>query len=128
MSIEETPGRIEPAIALWAPGSAVLAVGEDTSGERAVAVWQISPDGHPTGAWGVPEQQAHGDPTAAHELLVGIERRALVAVDEVTVDEVVARLTGAAGVTADRWWSAQRFSPSTSSGTYSPASESSQRR
>jgi hypothetical protein len=44
---EESSGLIEPLVALWALGSVVLATGVDASGERAVAVWQISPDGHP---------------------------------------------------------------------------------
>ncbi len=111
VSVEEQTEPVEPAAALWAPGSAVLATGEDASGQRAVAVWHISPDGHPTGSWVVPEQHAYTDPAAARQLLVTIERRALTATDEDTVDEVVARLTTTAGITADRWWTAQRFSP-----------------
>lgn len=106
VSVEE---QAEPVVALWAPGSAVLAVGEDASGERAVAVWQVSPDGHPTGSWVVPEQEAYRDPTAARQLLVTIERRALTAFEAHTVDEVVARLTSTAGLTADRWWESQWF-------------------
>ena len=111
VSVEEQTEPAEPAVALWAPGSAVLATGEDASGQRAVAVWHISPDGHPTGSWVVPEQHAYADPAAARQLLVTIERRALTALDEDTVDEVVARLTTTAGITTDPWWTAQRFSP-----------------
>ena len=115
--VEEQAELVEPVVALWAPGSAVLAAGEDAFGERAMAVWQVSPEGHPTGSWVVSEQQAFGDPAVARQVLVTIERRALVATVEGTVDEVVARLTAAAdittagGITTDRWWTAQRFSP-----------------
>lgn len=108
--VEEQTQPVEPVVALWAPGSAILAVGEDTSGERAVAVWQVSPDGHPTGSWVVPEQQAYHDVTAARQLLVTLERRALTSFDEDTVDKVAARLTRIAGLAADRWWTSQRFS------------------
>lgn len=109
--VDEQTEAMEPVVSLWAPGSAVLAVGEDASGERAVAAWQVSPDGHPTGSWVVSEQQAYRDPATAHQLLIAIERRALTAIDEDTVDEVVARLTTAADVTTGHWWTAQRFSP-----------------
>ena len=108
---ETAPGLIEPVVALWAPGSAVLTAGADASGERAVAVWQISPDGHPTGSWVVPEQQAYNDPTTAAQLLVTVERRALTATDDSVLDEVLARLTDVAGISADRWWATQHFSP-----------------
>lgn len=42
--IEEASGLAEPTVALWAPGSAVLAAGEGEYGQPAVAVWQVSPD------------------------------------------------------------------------------------
>jgi Family of unknown function (DUF6218) len=111
--VEEQAEPAEPAVALWAPGSALLATGEDAAGQRAVAVWHISPDGQPTGSWVVPEQHAYADRAAARQLLVTIERRALTALDEDTIDEVVARLTTTAGIRADRWWAAHSFSPTT---------------
>ncbi|MGD9525308.1 DUF6218 family protein [Pseudonocardia sp.] len=109
--IEEASGLAEPAAALWAPGSAVLAAGEDEFGQPAVAVWQVSPDGHLTGAWVVPERDAYNDPAAARRLLVSIERRALAATPAGAVDETVARLTGAAGIDTGRWWDKQLFFP-----------------
>jgi hypothetical protein len=48
---EDQAELVEPIAALWAPGSAVLSVGEDATGGRAVAMWQVSPDGRPTGSW-----------------------------------------------------------------------------
>jgi hypothetical protein len=108
---EVEPGLAEPLVALWAPGSAVLAVGDDENDRHAVAVWQISPEGHPTGAWVVSTEQAYGDAAAARRLLVSIERRALTMADPGTLDDLVGRLTSTAGVDADRWWAAQRFSP-----------------
>jgi hypothetical protein len=101
----------EPMPALWAPGSAVLAVGEDSIGLQAVAVWQISPEGHPTGSWVVGQDEAYGDADAARRLLVNIERRALVTTDPDTLDDVVGRLTTAARIDADGWWAKQRFFP-----------------
>lgn len=50
----------EPVAALWAPGSAVLALGEDADGAAALALWQISPDGHATGSW-VVSQELHSE-------------------------------------------------------------------
>jgi Family of unknown function (DUF6218) len=110
-AVGDASGLVVPVVALWAPGSAVLATGLDASGEPAVAVWQVSPDGHPTGSWVVPDQQAYTDAPVARQLLVTVERRALAATDEGTVDDVLSRLTTAAGITRDRWWAAQRFSP-----------------
>jgi hypothetical protein len=109
--IEEASGSTEPAVALWAPGSAVLATGEDESGQPAVAVWQVSPDGRVTGAWVVAEREAYGDPAAARRLLVSIERRALAAGPTATVDGIVTRLTRAAGIDTGRWWDKQLFFP-----------------
>ena len=50
----------EPIVALWAPGSAVLALGEDADGAAALALWQISPAGHATGSW-VVSQGLHSE-------------------------------------------------------------------
>ena len=111
----EPGGLGESAVALWAPGSAVLAAGADASGEPALAVWHVSPDGELTGAWVVGEREANTDPAAARRLLVSIERRALTAGPTDAVDEILARLTRAGdldtGLDADRWWEAQWFSP-----------------
>ena len=96
---------------MWAPGSAVLAAGEENTGRQAVAVWQISPEGHPTGSWVVAQEDAYGKVDAARQLLVNIERRALVAADPDTLDDVVSRLTAVAGIDADGWWPKQCFSP-----------------
>ena len=109
--VEDVPGPVEPVVALWAPGTAVLTKGTDSSGQSALAVWQISPDGQPTGSWVLPEAQAYADPTAARQLLVTIERRAVAAVDDGTVDDIISTLTNTAGISADGWWTAQRFSP-----------------
>ena len=108
---EEQPQLDEPVVAVWAPGSAVLALGEGDTGEQAVAVWQVSPDGPPTGAWVMPCREAFQDRTAARQLLASVERRALTALDPDTLDDILGRLTTAAGVDAHRWWTAQRFSP-----------------
>jgi hypothetical protein len=108
---EEQHGLDEPLAALWAPGSAVLAVGQESTGQQAVAVWQISPEGHPTGSWVVAQEYAYSDADAARQLLVNIERRALVATDPGTLDDVASRITAAAGIDADGWWNKQCFSP-----------------
>lgn len=108
---EEQPQLDEPVVAVWAPGSAVLALGEGDTGEQAVAVWQVSPDGRPTGAWVVPCREAFQDQTAARQLLASVERRALTALDPDTLDDILGRLTTTAGIDAHRWWTGQLFSP-----------------
>jgi hypothetical protein len=41
--VAEEPAQLdEPVVAVWAPGSAVLALGEGDTGEQAVAVCQVS--------------------------------------------------------------------------------------
>jgi hypothetical protein len=107
---EEQPELDESLAALWAPGSAVLAVGEENTGQQSIAVWQISPEGHPTGSWVVAQEDTHSA-DAARQLLVNIERRALVAADPDTLDDVVSRITTAAGIDANGWWTKQCFSP-----------------
>lgn len=82
----------------------MLAVGEDDNDVHSVAVWQIGPEGHPTGAWVVDTSAAYGDPTVARRLLVGIERRALTTADPATLEDVVERLTATAGVDPVQWW------------------------
>ncbi|GAA1195287.1 DUF6218 family protein [Pseudonocardia alaniniphila] len=97
---------------LWATGSAVLALGQDENGGDAIALWQISGGGKPTGAWVERQEQAFGDRETARRLLTCIERRALTAADLGTVDEALTKLTTAAGV--DRggrnWWDTHVFS------------------
>jgi hypothetical protein len=109
--IEDEAALSEPAVALWAPGSVVLVADEDASGQAALAMWQVSPDAHPTGAWVVPEQSAYGNTSTACHLLVGLERRALVVDGSTRADEIVNALTRVAGIGAERWWTGQRFSP-----------------
>lgn len=100
----------EPVAALWAPGSAVLALGEDVDGAAALALWQISPDGHATGSWVVSQGAAFGDLDTARRLIVSIERRAITAADPDSVGAIVERLTSAAGLDDDQWWNAHWFS------------------
>ena len=40
-----------------------------------------------------------------------VERRALTALDPATLDDVLGRLTTAAGIDAHEWWTGQRFFP-----------------
>lgn len=110
-TIPETEGPRAPGARLWAPGNAVLALGEDGDGVPALALWHVSPEGTATGSWIIAQEQAFGDADSARRLLVGIERRALTAADLAVVGEIAARLTAAAGLAAGEWWPAQRFSP-----------------
>src|SRR3954451_3540137 len=108
---EEQPQLDEPVVAVWAPGSAVLALGEGDTGEQGVAVWQVNPDGHPTGAWVIPCREAFHNQTAARQLLARPERRARPSLDPATLDDILGRLPTAAGLDAHRWWTGQLFSP-----------------
>jgi hypothetical protein len=40
-----------------------------------------------------------------------VERRALTALDPDTLNDILGRLTTAAGIDAHEWWTGQRFSP-----------------
>jgi hypothetical protein len=110
-SVEDVVESTEPVVALWAPGSAVLTTGIDSFGQAGLAVWQVSPDGHPTGSWVVTEEQAYSDPAVARQLLITFERRALAASGDGAVNGIVSRLTTTAGIDAGEWWTGQTFSP-----------------
>lgn len=109
--IENETELTEPAVALWAPGSVILVSGEDASAEAALAMWQVSPDGYPTGAWVVAEQDARVDASIARRLLLGVERRAVVVDGSTRADDFVSKLTSVAGFGSNRWWTGQRLSP-----------------
>jgi hypothetical protein len=95
---------------VWAPGSAVLALGTADDGADALALWQVSPTGTASGAWVVSQDEAFSSREAARRLLIGFERRATTALDPAQVDGIVEKLTAAAGLEAERWWSSHVFS------------------
>lgn len=99
----------EPA-AVWAPGSAVVVLGEGPDDVKSLAVWQINPAGAPTGAWVLPHAEAFGSREAARRVLSTVERRAITAPDPATVPLVLERLTAAAGLGDGVWWGDQLFS------------------
>ncbi|MBB2935560.1 hypothetical protein FHX82_002614 [Amycolatopsis bartoniae] len=96
-------------VELWAPGSAVVALGQGDGGEEAVAVWHVSPQGAPTGAWLVPAAEAFGEEETARRLLTSLERRGITGAVPGDVERILEQLSKAAGV--DEWWREQLFSP-----------------
>jgi Family of unknown function (DUF6218) len=98
-------------VELWVPGSAVVALGAGGGGEEAtLAVWQVSPQGAPTGAWSVPQVEAFTSAETARRFLTLIERRAITAINPDAVDDVVKRLSVAGEIDDDQWWTRQVFS------------------
>lgn len=95
---------------LWAPGSAVLALGEDASSRKALAIWHVSPQGQPTGAWVSPYDNAFSDRDTARRLLLAVERRAITATDPDSISDILGPITAAAGCAATAWWQSQVFS------------------
>lgn len=95
----------------WAPGSAVVALGAvGTSGEW-LAVWQVTPTGIPIGAWVRPMDEVTGTVAAARQVVALLERRALTAAEDSTVDMVLERVSQAAQLPDKRWWQDQSFRP-----------------
>ncbi|MFR9802547.1 DUF6218 family protein [Pseudonocardia sp. RS010] len=102
------PEQVAPAT--WAVGSAALALGQDQHGREALALWQISVDGRPTGAWVEPVELAFGDRNTARRLLTCIERRALTGANPDIVGDVVTKLSATAEVDgSDPWWDKHTF-------------------
>jgi hypothetical protein len=77
----------------------------------ALALWQVSSAGAAAGAWVVSQDEAFSSREAARRLLIGLERRAITAMHPAQVDGIVEKLSAAAGVDAERWWSSYVFSP-----------------
>lgn len=85
MSITDVAPEAAPFVSDYVPGTVghvVLAAGRDLGGTAAVAVWQVSPTGQPTGAWilttGADAAGADADPAKARRLLGTVGRRSLV--------------------------------------------------
>ena len=91
--------------------SAVVALGADERGVDALAVWQFSARGVPTGAWAVSQGEAFGSAKVARQLLSILERRAISAHEPSDVHWIVERLSTTAGIDMPRWWDRQVFCP-----------------
>ncbi len=92
----QAPSADAPLLA--ALGSVVLAVGPGPDGVDVLALWQVSPEGTATGAWVAPESEAFGQPELANQFLVCANRRAITGRDRDSATDIMARLSGAAGV------------------------------
>jgi hypothetical protein len=98
-----------PFVSDYVPGTvghAVLAVGHDHSGADAVAVWQVSPTGQPTGAWILATGSDGGDADRekAQRLLRTVERRSVVGWSSEDVSDLLGRLAEAAGTDLAPGW------------------------
>ncbi|MEU3626929.1 hypothetical protein BS329_39425 [Amycolatopsis coloradensis] len=102
---------VEVPVALAAPASAVLVVGPGVEGTESVAVWHVSPQGTPVGAWIYSLERLLGSRDDARRLLTLVERRSITGVVRSELEEVLDRVTEVAGVDAEKWWAAQLFSP-----------------
>ncbi|WP_410599684.1 DUF6218 family protein [Amycolatopsis sp. lyj-90] len=101
----------EIGAALAAPASAVVVVGPGEQGQESLAVWHVNPQGMPVGAWIYSLDLLFTSTEAARRLLVLLERRAITAVVLNELDDVLERITKAAGIEAEKWWTTQVFSP-----------------
>lgn len=111
MTVEIEAEEPSASVELWVPGSAVVARGVSEDGRDSVAIWQVSPQGAPTGAWVVPAAEAFGEESTARQLLTFVERRGITGLLDGDLEALLEQLTVAAGVDANRWWGAQLFSP-----------------
>jgi Family of unknown function (DUF6218) len=111
--VAELQGDLSVApVELWAPGSAVVALGAGDEGEDVLAVWQVSPQGAPSGAWTISQEEVFTSPEPAQRFLTLIERRAITATRGDVADEVVQRLSAASAIGSNgRWGEQQAFSP-----------------
>ncbi|MFC3453817.1 DUF6218 family protein [Amycolatopsis speibonae] len=98
-------------VALAAPASAVVVVGPGVEGTESIAVWHVSPQGMPVGAWIYPMESLLASRDEARRLLTLVERRSITAVVPSELDEVLDRATKAADIDAEKWWTRQLFSP-----------------
>jgi hypothetical protein len=106
----EAEDELAPAAQLWAPGSAVLAMGASDDGHDALAISLVSPGGAPSGSWEYPQSEVFTSTTVARHVLVLLERRAITAKNPDALDDVVGRITAAAGIDAEPWWMPHVFS------------------
>jgi hypothetical protein len=96
---------------LSALGSAVIALGADDNGAAALALWQVSPEGAPTGAWIVPQAEAFGNEQVARRLLICVDGRAVTGADMDTVCSALGKLAKSAQLEiSNEWWSVRSYS------------------
>lgn len=75
-----------------ARGHAVLAVGHDTDGREALAMWRLSPTGRAGGAWVERFDEVERDPERLIRIMSMMQHRCLVGWDSQAVDGVLARI------------------------------------
>ena len=111
MPVTETAEFVR-STALHARACAVIAVGPGADDAESVAVWHVSSDGAPTGAWVRPQAEVLADADHARRLLPLLEGRAITGASSEVVDDWLERLSGAAEL-GDRgtWWKGCGFSP-----------------
>lgn len=97
---------------LHARACAVLASGIGAEGVELVAIWHLSSEGAPTGAWVRLRADSLADADHARDLLVLLEGRAITGASSAAVDDLLERLSMVAGLDGrGRWWKAYTFSP-----------------
>lgn len=97
---------------LHARACAVVALGAGVDAVESVAVWHVSSDGAPTGAWVRPQTEVLADGDGARRLLTLLEGRAITGTSLEAVDDWLERLSAVAGSgDRGRWWKACTFSP-----------------
>lgn len=97
---------------LPARACAVLASGIGAEGAEPVAIWHVSSEGAPTGAWVRLRADVFADAAHARDLLVLLEGRAITGASPAVVDDWLDRLSAVAGLGGrGRWWKDHTFSP-----------------
>ncbi|WP_330441089.1 DUF6218 family protein [Micromonospora sp. NBC_00821] len=77
-----------------ARGHAVLAIGPNTGGGDALAVWRLGPTGLAGGAWVVPFDEIELDPERLRRIMWNLQDRCLIGWDRETPLAVLARVAG----------------------------------
>ncbi|MGN9805509.1 DUF6218 family protein [Micromonospora sp. L32] len=76
-----------------ARGHGVLAVGPDSSGGDALAVWRLSPTGRAGGAWVVRFDEVEREPEQLRRIMSMLQDRCLVDWDEAKPNDALARIS-----------------------------------
>lgn len=106
----DVPPPVPPGV--FVRDCAVLALGTDIHGD-ALAVWQFSAHGKPTGARVVRQDEAFTSRDVALRLVSFLERRAITASNPSHVPDLLEGLTATAKLDTKQWWQEHLFSPVT---------------
>lgn len=77
----------------------------------ALAVWHVSPQGAPTGAWTYPTAQAFTSTETARRAVTLLGRRAITGPEREGLEHALTKLTATVSLPPTPWWATQVFQP-----------------